>query len=153
MKKLILLFLMLLLLIGGTGGSLKLLELGPFKPKKGEVSKNIFLKQKKDTTVFIDMDPLAIPIFQGNKVAATIQILVKLETNSEDNAEIIKDRMPVIIDAFVRDLHSFMPRLLKAKERVDVLIIKQRLQMIADKVAGKGLIQNVLVQSILDQPR
>ena len=77
MKKLILLFLMLLLLIGGTGGSLKLLELGPFKPKKGEVSKNIFLKQKKDTTVFIDMDPLAIPIFQGNKVAATIQILVK----------------------------------------------------------------------------
>ena len=38
-------------------------------------------------------------------------------------------------------------------ERVDVLIIKQRLQMVADKVAGKGLIQNVLVQSILDQPR
>ncbi len=153
MKKLILLFLMLLMLIGGTAGALVLLELGPFKLKKGEVSKKIFKKQEKDTTIFIDMDPLAIPIFQGNKVAATIQILVKLETNSEDNAEIIKDRMPVITDAFVRDLHSFMPRLLKAKERVDVLIIKQRLKMVADKVAGKGLIQNVLVQSILDQPR
>lgn len=153
MKKLILLFLMLLMLIGGTAGALKLLELGPFKPKKGEVSIKVIQKLEKDTTVFIDMDPLAIPIFQGNKVAATIQILVKLETNSEDNAEIIKDRMPVITDAFVRDLHSFMPRLLKAKERVDVLIIKQRLKMVADKVAGKGLIQNVLVQSILEQPR
>ena len=152
MKKLILLFLMLLLLIGGTAGALMLLELGPFEPKKGEVKK-VILKQKKDTTIFIDMDPLAIPIFQGNKVAATIQILVKLETNSEDNAEIIKNRMPVITDAFVRDLHSFMPRLLKAKERVDVLIIKQRLKMVADKVAGKGLIQNVLVQSILNQSR
>ena len=144
---------MLLMLIGGTGGALKLLEIGPFKPKKGTVSKRVIQQQKKDTTVFIDMDPLAIPIFQGNKVAATIQILVKLETNSEDNADIIKDRMPVIIDAFVSDLLSFMPRLLKAKERVDVLIIKQRLQMIADKVAGEGLIQNALVQSILDQPR
>lgn len=144
---------MLLLLIGGTAGSLKFLELGPFKPKKGEVSKRIFKKQEIDTTVFVDMDPLAIPVFQGNKVAATIQILVKLETNSEDNAAIIRDRMPVITDAFVRDLHSFMPRLLKAKERVDVLIIKQRLKMVADKVVGKGLIQNVLVQSILDQPR
>lgn len=152
MKKLIVLFLMLLLLIGGTAGALMLLELGPFKPKEGTVKK-VIRKQEKDTTVFIDMDPLAIPIFQGNKVVATIQILVKLETNSENNAEIIRDRMPVIIDAFVRDLHSFMPRLLKAKERVDVLIIKQRLKMVADKVAGKGLIQNVLVQSILDQPR
>ena len=152
MKKLILLFLMLLMLIGGTAGSLILLELGPYTPKKGEVRK-VIQKQEKDTTVFIDMDPLAIPIFQGNKVAATIQILVKLETNSEDNAEIIRDRMPVITDAFVRDLHSFMPRLLKAKEQVDVLIIKQRLKMVADKVAGKGLIQNVLVQSVLNQPR
>ena len=152
MKKLIVLFLMLLLLIGGTAGALMLLELGPFKPKEGTVKK-VIRKQEKDTTVFIDMDPLAIPIFQGNKVVATIQILVKLETNSEDNAELIKERMPIITDAFVRDLHSFMPRLLKAKERVDVLIIKQRLKMVADKVAGKGLIQNVLVQSILDQPR
>ena len=153
MKKLILLFLMLLILIGGTAGALKFLELGPFKLKKGEVSKKFFKKQELDTTVFIEMDPLAIPIFQGNKVAATIQILVKLETNSEDNAEIIRDRMPVITDAFVRDLHSFMPRLLKAKEQVDVLIIKQRLKMVADKVAGKGLIQTVLVQSVLNQPR
>ena len=144
---------MLLMLIGGTAGALKFLELGPFKPKKGTISKKVIQKQELDTAIFIDMDPLAIPIFQGNKVAATVQILVKLETNSEDNAEIIRDRMPVITDAFVRDLHSFMPRLLKAKERVDVLIIKQRLKMVADKVAGKGLIQNVLVQSVLNQPR
>ena len=99
------------------------------------------------------MEPLGIPIFQGNKVVATIQIQVKLETNGEKNAERIKHIMPVITDAFVRDLHSFMPRLLKAEERVDVLIVKQRLQYIGDKVAGRGLIRNVLVQSIIDQPR
>jgi len=151
MKKLIFLFLMFLMLIGAAGGSLRFLEIGPFKPKKGEVRKT-FRKQEKDTTIFIDMDPLAIPIFQGNKVAAIIQIQVKLETNNNRNAETIRDRMPVITDAFVRDLHSFMPRLLKAKERVDVLIIKQRLQMVANRVAGKDLIKNVLVQSVLDQP-
>ena len=99
------------------------------------------------------MEPLGIPIFQGNKVVATIQIQVKLETNGEKNAERIKHITPVITDAFVRDLHSFMPRLLKAEERVDVLIVKQRLQYIGDKVAGRGLIRNVLVQSIIDQPR
>ena len=61
--------------------------------------------------------------------------------------------MPVLTDAYIRDLHSFLPRLLRSKERIDVLIIKQRLQFIGNKVAGKGLIDNVLVQSIIDQPR
>ena len=152
MKKLILLFAMLLFLIGGTIGLLKFLEIGPFKPKKGDVKK-VVIKEVVDTTVFIDMEPMAIPIFQGNRVAATVQIQVKLETNNENKAERIKKMMPIIIDAFVRDLHSFMPRLLRAEERIDILIIKQRLQLIGDKVTGKGTISNVLVQSIIDQPR
>ncbi|MBL4690806.1 MAG: hypothetical protein JKY68_05000 [Rhodospirillales bacterium] len=152
MKKLILLFAMFLFLIGGTIGLLKFLEIGPFKPKKGDVKK-VVIEEVVDTTVFIDMEPMAIPIFQGNRVAATVQIQVKLETNNENKAERIKEMMPIIIDAFVRDLHSFMPRLLRAEERIDILIIKQRLQLIGDKVTGKGTISNVLVQSIIDQPR
>lgn len=151
MKKLILIFSILVMVSGGTIGSLKFLELGPFQ-LKGEVKK-VARKVEKDSTIFIDMDPLAIPIFRGNRVAATIQIQVKLETNGEDNAEKIKHIMPVLTDAYVRDLHSFLPRLLKSEERIDVLIIKQRLQFIGNKVAGKGLIDNVLVQSVIDQPR
>jgi flagellar basal body-associated protein FliL len=152
MKKLLLLLAMFLFLIGSTIGLLQYLQLGPFKPKKGEIRK-VIKKEIEDTTVFIDMEPMAIPVFQGNRVAATVQIQVKLETNDEDKADRIKKMMPIIIDAFVRDLHSFMPRLLRAEERIDVLIIKQRLQLISDRVAGKGTISNVLVQSILDQPR
>ena len=98
------------------------------------------------------MDPLAISIFQGNAVAAIVQIQVKLETNGDDNVIKIKRLMPVINDAFLSDLHSFLPRLLKAEERIDMLIIKQRLQLISDRVAGKGLIKNVLVQSVIDRP-
>ena len=143
---------MLIMLVGGTIGLLKFLELGPFKPKKGEI-KEIIKKDIVDSTVFIDMETLALPIFQGNRVAATVQIQVKLETNNEVKAERIRQMMPVITDAFVRDLHSFIPRLLRAEERIDVLIIKQRLQMVGDKVTGKGTISNVLVQSILDQQR
>jgi len=138
--------------LGGTIGSLMFLETGPFKPKKGEIKK---IKQKtlKDTTQFIDMDPLAMPIFRGNRVAATIQIQIKLETNNKDKAEEINEKMPILTDAFIRDLHSFMPRLLRVKERVDVLIIKQRLQMVSDRVLGKGIVSNVLVQSLINQPR
>jgi flagellar basal body-associated protein FliL len=151
MKKLVLIFALFLMLIGGTTSALKFLRLGPFQGD--EIVEETQEEQVDDTTLFVDMEPLAIPIFQGNRVAATVQIQVKLETNGERNVEKIKTIMPVITDAFVRDLHSFMPRLLKAEERIDVLIIKQRLQLIGNKVAGKGLIKNVLVQSVIDQPR
>ncbi len=151
MKKLLLIFGLLIMLGGGTVGALKFFKLGPFQGE--EVVEEKQEEEVEDTTLFVDMEPLAIPIFRGNKVAATVQIQVKLETNGKKNVKKIKRMMPVITDAFVRDLHSFMPRLLKAKERIDVLIIKQRLQLISDKIAGKGLIKNVLVQSVIDQPR
>ncbi len=152
MKKLIFIFSLLVMLSGATVSLLKWMKLGPFQ-SEGVAKEEVIQEEDGDNTVFIDMEPLGIPIFQGSKVAATIQIQVKLQTYGEKNAEKIKYIMPVITDAFIRDLHSFMPRLLKAEERVDVLIIKQRLQFIGDKVAGKGLIRNVLVQSVIDQPR
>ena len=151
MKKLLLIFGLLVMLCGGTVSALKFLKLGPFQGE--EVVEEKPEEQVEATILFVDMEPLAIPVFQGNKVAATVQIEVKLVTNSKDNVERIKQIMPIITNAFVRDLHSFMPRLLKAEERIDVLIIKQRLQLISNKVAGKGLIKNVLVQSVIDQPR
>ena len=150
MKKLVILFAMLLMLVGMSMTSLKYLNVGPFEDT--EVVEEKIEKSVEDTTKFVDMDPLAISIFQGNAVAATIQIQVKLETNGDDNVDKIKRLMPVINDAFLRDLHSFMPRLLKAEERIDILIIKQRLQLLSDRVAGKGLIKNVLVQSVIDRP-
>ena len=151
MKKLLLIFGLLVMLCGGTVSALKFLKLGPFQGE--EVVEEKPVEQIEATILFVDMEPLAIPVFQGNRVAATVQIEVKLVTNGKDNVERIKQIMPVITNAFVRDLHSFMPRLLKAEERIDVLIIKQRLQLISNKVAGKGLIKNVLVQSVIDQPR
>ena len=151
MKKLLLIFGLLVILCGATVSALKFLKLGPFQGE--EVVEEKPEEQVEATILLVDMEPLAIPIFQGNRVAATVQIEVKLLTNGKDNVERIKKIMPVITNAFVRDLHSFMPRLLKAEERIDVLIIKQRLQLISNKVAGKGLIKNVLVQSVIDQPR
>ena len=151
MKKLLLIFGLLVMLCGGTVSALKFLKLGPFQGE--EVVEEKPEEQVEATILFVDMEPLAIPVFQGNRVAATVQIEVKLVTNSKDNVERIKQIMPIITNAFVRDLHSFMPRMLKAEERIDVLIIKQRLQLISNKVAGKGLIKNVLVQSVINQPR
>ncbi len=108
-------------------------------------------EQEEQFKILIDMDSLAIPVFQGNKIAATVQMNIKLVTDDEDKAERIKKVLPIIADAFISDLHGFLPRLLKAKKKVDYVIIKQRLELIANKVLGKGVISNIIAKSINDQ--
>ncbi|MBI3113522.1 MAG: hypothetical protein HYZ04_03295 [Rhodospirillales bacterium] len=150
MKKIVMIFAVLVMLGGGTASILKWLQLGPFQELQKEEKQP--KAQKIEEIITIDMDPLITTIFQENRVAALVQIELKLETQGDKRAERIKYLLPVINDAFLKDMHSFMPRLLKAEERVDAEIIRQRLQLIGDKVAGKGLIRNVVIGDIVEQP-
>lgn len=149
MKKLLIVLVGVMLLAGGAATVLKWMKLGPFEEVAAEAGDEMV---RDENTLFVDMEPLVIPIFRGNKVAATIQIQVKLETIGEENKAKLQHVMPRISNLFVTDLHSFLPRMLKKLERVDVLVIKQRLKLISDLLIGPDLIQNVLVQSVIDTP-
>ncbi len=149
MKKIMIILAALFILAGGAVAVLKWLGLGPFEEQAAVEEAP---KEPEVQTIFIDMDPIMVPLLQGNNVAALVQIQVKLETEGQDNAIYLKRRMPKISDAFVSDLHAFMPRMLKKHERIDVLILKQRLQVIGDRLFGEGYIKDVLVQSVIDTP-
>lgn len=151
MKKFLVIFATLLMISGSLTSSMKFMELGPFKPKDAIVEQ---VEEEEDIvkSIFIDMEPILIPIFKNNAPAAKIQIQIKLETKSTEKAIKIQRMMPRIADTYVQDLHGFMPRLLKDKERIDVFILKQRLKLISDRKFGKGLIEDILVQSVIDTP-
>ena len=151
MKKILVILAALFILAGGAVAVLKWLGLGPFEDP-GVAQEQQEPEEPKEETIFIDMEPIMVPLLQGNSVAALVQVQIKLETAGQENAIFLKRRMPKISDAYVRDLHSFMPRMLKQTERIDVLILKQRLQVIGDRLFGKGLINDVLVQSVIDTP-
>ena len=148
MQKLIMIFAALVMLGGGAASVLKWLQLGPFEGT-GEVKKE--KEEPVKAAIPVDMEPLVVTIFQGNKVAALVQIEVKLEAMGEKNAAHVKYLLPIITDAYLRDLHGFVPRLLKAKEKIDPEIIRQRLMLIGEKSAGKGMINAVVVGNIIEQ--
>ena len=150
MKKIMGILAALFILAGGAVAALKWLGLGPFAEQDQVAEKP--KAPPKEQTIFVALEPIMVPLLQGNEVAATVQIQVKLETEGQDNAIFLKRRMPQISNAFVSDLHAFMPRMLKQTERIDVLILKQRLQVIGDRLFGKGYIKDVLVQSVIDTP-
>ena len=149
MKKLVIAVAIMLMLAGATISVLKWLGIGPFgDPAEVEATGTT----PDEPLHFVTMDVLVIPIFQGEKVAATVQIQLKLEATNLESASEIARLLPRLGDAFLRDLYGFIPRHLRKKERLDLALIKDRLQMVGDKVAGPGVIKSVLVQAVLENP-
>lgn len=147
MKKIVLIvFAFLLSSTGVTIGVMKWLQMGPFAEKKKEEA--VVKAAPPVEPKFLDMDPLVISLFDADKLAGTIQIVVKLETSSDANSILIQKQMPRLNDAFLRELHAFIPRHLRGADRLDLPVVKDRLQMVADKVLGPKIVSNVLVQSI-----
>jgi len=136
----------ILMLAGGAVGVMKQLEMGPFAPEDTE--EQVVEAKEPELPRFLDMDPLVIPVFVGDEVAGTIQIMVKLETMGEENETYLHTIMPRLGDAFLRDLYSFIPRSLQKQGNIELPVIKERLKLVADKVAGEGRVDNVLIQSV-----
>ena len=140
-------FVMLLMLSGATISIMKTLDVGPFAETEGKGTVEV---APNEPPRFIDVGLLLIPIFSGDAVATTIQIQIKLETMGAENESKLSRLMPRINDAFLRDLYDFIPRLIRKQGNISAMVVKERLEMIAGKMAGPGLVSNVLVQSITD---
>ncbi len=150
MNKLVIAFLAIFLIAGGTIGALKFLKMGPFSGKDDKAA----MKAKPiEPPRFIDVPPLNVPLFAEDKVAGTVLIQLKLEAMGAANEAKINHLLPRINDAFLRELHTFVPRLLRKTKRLDVFILKKRLQMVSDRVVGKGVVSNVLVQTVTNSAK
>ena len=138
-----------LMIAGGAVGIMKQLEMGPFAPDNGEMA-DTAATDPAEPPRFLDMDPLVIPLFAGDTVAGRIQIQVKLETTGAENEEFLTRIMPRLSDSFLRELYSYLPRVLRKQGTIDVFLIKKRLQRVADQTAGEGRIDNILIQSVTE---
>ncbi|MBT3989435.1 MAG: hypothetical protein HON14_04440 [Rhodospirillaceae bacterium] len=158
MPKLLIIILAVCILAAGGGVTvMQQMELGPFTKEaeatpeeKAAAAAAAHRKKMLEPPRYVTMEPLLIPIFQGDIVAATIQIQVQLETRG-DNESIISKQMPRLKDAYIRDLHSYVPRLLRKNKELDLAALKRRLMIIGSRTIGKGLIDGVLVQSALNR--
>jgi flagellar basal body-associated protein FliL len=154
MKKAILFLVLLVVVAGATVGALYFLEIGPFEGDAPQKTQEDLELEKKKTTSTVAIKPFTIPMFQGERVAGSIQVQFALEVKL-DQEEIIKAKMVRLEDAYLRDLYVFMPRLLRNKETLNIVALKRRLKRITYKVLGEEdskVVTDVLIQSVADNP-
>jgi len=154
MKKLFIIFALVLLVAGATIGAMKWFGLGPFEQPEMAAEMEKAKEIEAPPALFVDVEPLLINVVQAGAIATTIQLEIKLESAGNENIIKIKRMLPTYKDAFLKDLHAFVPRMLSELGRIDLPTLKARLQLVADRVAGeKGVVNGVLIQSVLDTPQ
>jgi len=156
MKKLVIVFAVFLMLAGGTISLLKFLAIGPFEVPPEEIAALEAANANKEKTRsifearprYIEMDPIQVPVFQDNSVAGTIMIHYKLEVLSIDNQRTVAKAQRRLGDALIKDFSFYIPRTLRNNKMLDVTLIKYRIMMIADRMLGKDVVNDALIQAM-----
>ncbi len=156
-KMLVIIIAAFLMIAGGVVSAMQHFELGPFAPDEGAEAKpggkklSIFSKTKEPPR-FLSMDRLVMPIIQGDRITAKLQMALKLETD-RDREKKLRKLLPRLKDALFRDLHGYFPRAMSSKNGVDLAMLKERLMIIGERAIGKGLMDDILVQEyMIDKP-
>jgi flagellar basal body-associated protein FliL len=145
-KIFVVILVLVIVLAGGAFSVLKYMEIGPFAPEDA-ISEDTVISN--EPSVFIDVEPLLVNIFQDSEVATVIQISIKLETRGKDNASYVNKQLPKITDILLRDMHSFLPRVMKKEgAELDVFVLKKRLKLMIDKLIPDRRVHDVLIQSV-----
>jgi hypothetical protein len=141
-KLLIIVLAIIVLSVAGSVAFMQQMEIGPFANEKPLTSEEKTEKLRR----YILMEPLSISIFRGGAVATTIELKVQLETVAGRERSINK-KLPRLKDAFIRDLHSYFPRLLGKKTELDIPNLARRMFLIGERTLGKGVIEDLSILS------
>ena len=149
-KIVIFVFVGIILLSGGSIGLMMYLEIGPFANEEKKANENSTTKdeksEKKIAIQTVTMAPLSIPIIQNGKIALNLQIEIQIDT-TDKKAPKLREKLPILKDAYVRDLFSFIPRQLRKSKKLDQETLRRRLQVMGQRTIGKGIILAVNIIS------
>ena len=141
-KFLIIILAIVVLSVAGSVAFMQKMEIGPFANEKPLTPEEKTEKLRR----YISMEPLSISIFRGGTVPTTIELKVQLETVA-GREMFINKKLPKLKDAFVRDLHSYFPRLLGKENDLDIPGLARRMFLIGERTLGKGVIEDLSILS------
>ena len=140
MKKLVIVFVLLLAIGGGALGVTKFLggEEDPLLEAQGEVG-------------FLRLEPLFAPIVRHREFQGYVVLSLELELVNYDDRSYVKDRMQSLRDAFVEDLHLQAVGRRTDAPNIDLRELKKRFLALSEEVLGPGIVTDVLVQSVMER--
>jgi flagellar basal body-associated protein FliL len=158
MKKIIIIFVALLVLAGGAFGGLFMTdnlaliglaaepteEEAAAAKKKEEMNNNV-----KEDAVYIQLSQVVIPVIKGDRVAYQIYMDLNLEVGSVSDKNDVAMVMPRIQDAIMVSLVTQPIIDTEGFEKIDIKGLKRRLLATIQKAMGDKTVRQVLVTKVM----
>ncbi|MFM2044298.1 MAG: hypothetical protein RLY86_2874 [Pseudomonadota bacterium] len=152
MKKIIFLFLALVVLIGaGVGGWL---VFGP-KPdeKKEETAEPAAPVKPQGIPQFVTVGPIVVPVIGEKRVEQNILIVVSLEVYGDPVRDSVRQQTPRLVDAFLRALYGGIHTgNVIDGQLIRVDAVRDELMAASERVLGPGVVWDVLIQAVNQRP-
>ena len=150
-KIIIIIFTGVIILAGGSVVLLQQMAMGPFASEETNVEEENKAEEETPQSeeakfLSVGMEPLSIPIIQDGKVRLNLQIEIELKTTEQQEPN-LKQQLPILKDAYISDLFSFIPRQLRKSKKLDKDTLERRLQIVGKRAIGKEKIKAVVIKS------
>ncbi|MBP5855793.1 hypothetical protein KAJ83_02150 [Marivibrio halodurans] len=150
MKKLLIILVLLILLLGAGGGGAYWWFLMRDAGEGHEASDAAPDDGPGEPAVYVELEALTIPVIRGGAVAKYVLLQISLEVEDLAAREEIQERMPRLMDAFLRDLHAYFASV-PLDSPLNVRTVKARLRAIADRIVGADVVREVLIQGAYEK--
>ena len=151
MKRIAVLFVLVLLFAGAGGGAWWFL----LREQPEEQSAEAELAQAAEeegglimATRFIELQPLVMPIIREGRVILHLTLVMMVELDEPMQREELKQILPPLTDAIFTELHSLFSLRYVQERGYDLPFVKERIYRVTERVLGEGVIKAVLIQSI-----
>jgi flagellar protein FliL len=102
---------------------------------------------------FVKLDPLVVPVMDSEGISQTISMMIVFEVTDEEAGKKLESLKPRLKDAMITNMYGLMNHQAALDKGVlQVGYVKQRLNAIAQKVMGDGVIKDVLLQMVQQNP-
>ncbi len=95
---------------------------------------------------YIQLDPIYTTIVSDNRAAGMLMVGAGLDVPDAALRDEVNRSLPVLRDAYVRNLMTFTANVVRTDEQPDVALIAQRLQAVTDRALQKKGARILLAQ-------
>lgn len=105
-----------------------------------------------DQPEFFRMPPFSVPTIREAGVVGQISLMVTLEVVGLSNKTKVIQKRQHLQSGFLRDLYGVASINNGSGQALQLDTVKNRLNMVADRVLGAGVVKNVLVENAHTRP-
>ncbi len=149
MIRLIFIVVAFLLMIGGVLGGLYYWGVDPLAKLGIHLGLTPEVPAAKPVVVlpsYVDFGLLLVPVIQEREVKHQAEMILLLQV-IPDKKDDVAQELPRLQAGFLEDMMEFLPMSLRDRGDLDLDTIRSRLQAVADRVLGRGVVKAVIIEN------